>query len=87
MHTHIRFTHLEKRRFHCPDCPGRSWSKKNGLKRHISSFHQNIREHKCDICGKEFHALHGLKNHYRIHTGDNFENLFLTSVFDNDFIF
>lgn len=77
--SHLRFKHIENRRFECPYCPGRTWRRKIEVKKHIKSFHDKIRDFKCDQCGKGFYQRDHLKNHSRIHTG---KMILLRRLFD-----
>lgn len=48
--THIKNRHILKIRFTCQYCPnsGKSWARKDHMKRHIKVSHFNIREFKCE---------------------------------------
>ncbi len=39
------------------------------MKRHVEAIHLGIRQHKCDICGKEFIKAYELRNHVGYHHG------------------
>jgi KRAB domain-containing zinc finger protein len=67
---HIKKRHVQKIRYVCDACPGKSWATNHQLKRHIKIYHYNIREFKCEWCGKEFADKSKLVCHIRIHTGE-----------------
>lgn len=69
MTVHIKKRHLLKVQYPCEICPNKSWRTLFQLQRHIKVFHQNIREYKCEWCGKEFGEKNKLTCHVRIHTG------------------
>lgn len=71
MTVHIKKRHLYKIRYPCEICPGKSWRTLFQLQRHVKVFHNNIREFKCEWCGKEFGEKNKLVCHVRIHTGRN----------------
>lgn len=71
MTVHIKKRHLYKIRYPCEICPpGKSWRTLFQLQRHVKVFHHNIREFKCEWCGKEFGEKNKLVCHVRIHTGE-----------------
>ncbi|CAG9805431.1 unnamed protein product [Chironomus riparius] len=70
MSVHIKKRHLYKIRYPCEICPGKSWRTLFQLHRHIKVIHHNIKEFKCEWCGKEFGEKNKLLCHTRIHTGE-----------------
>lgn len=70
MTVHIKRQHIYKIRYPCEICPDKSWRTLFQLQRHVKVFHQNIREFKCEWCGKEFGEKNKLMCHVRIHTGE-----------------
>ncbi|KAL7037037.1 hypothetical protein ACKWTF_009045 [Chironomus riparius] len=67
---HIKTRHILKLRYTCDKCPGKSWARKDHMKRHVKVVHENIREFKCEWCGKDFPEKRKLECHRRIHTGE-----------------
>lgn len=53
----------------CPQCDSR-FKTKDLLRGHIKKVHLQIRNHKCEICGKAFYSPEKLKRHMKIHTGE-----------------
>jgi hypothetical protein len=45
---HVKQRHVLKIRFFCPQCPGRSWARKDHMKRHIRVLHLGIKEFNCE---------------------------------------
>ncbi|KAH8351176.1 hypothetical protein KR084_008977 [Drosophila pseudotakahashii] len=51
----------------CPHCEKR-FTTPGTLKRHIEGVHQQIKPYVCDLCGKSFNYITGLKDHKLVHT-------------------
>ena len=55
-------------------CPYNSCNKvyytKFNLRRHINSYHLELKNFKCDICSKSFVSKQNLKDHHYIHSGE-----------------
>nr|XP_036675694.1 zinc finger protein weckle-like [Drosophila suzukii] len=51
----------------CPHCDKRLTTP-GTLKRHIEGVHKQIKPYVCDICGKSFNYVTGLKDHKVVHT-------------------
>ncbi|XP_016950250.1 zinc finger protein weckle [Drosophila biarmipes] len=51
----------------CPHCEKR-FTTPGTLKRHIEGVHKQIKPYVCDICGKSFNYVTGLKDHKLVHT-------------------
>ncbi|XP_017040078.2 zinc finger protein 184 [Drosophila ficusphila] len=69
LHAHYR-THLPpkvKPDNSCPHCEKR-FTTPGTLKRHIDAVHKQIKPYICDICGKSFNYVTGLKDHKLVHT-------------------
>lgn len=80
MTVHIKKRHLYKIRYPCEICPNKSWRTLFQLQRHVKVFHHNIREFKCEWCGKEFGEKNKLVCHVRIHTGKPSDTLFTENL-------
>ncbi|KAH8267342.1 hypothetical protein KR018_011798, partial [Drosophila ironensis] len=71
LHTHYR-SHLpakDKRDNSCPHCD-RKFTTPGTLKRHVEGVHKQIKPYACDLCGKGFKYITGLKDHKLVHTDD-----------------
>ncbi|KAH8383627.1 hypothetical protein KR009_009715 [Drosophila setifemur] len=71
LHAHYR-SHLpakEKQDNCCPHCE-RKFTTAGTLKRHVEGVHKQIKPYVCDLCGKTFKYITGLKDHKLVHTDD-----------------
>ena len=49
---------------------GKAYGRSNDLKKHISSFHEKLKNHICDLCGKAFTQAPHLRTHIlSVHEG------------------
>ena len=63
--------HEGDRPYQCPSCE-KSFSKKLGLSKHITSIHERKKPNKCHICDSCFVEKTDLKSHIaRVHEGKN----------------
>jgi len=53
----------------CPHCEKR-FTTSGTLKRHIEGIHNQIKPYVCDLCGKSFNYITGLKDHKLVHTDE-----------------
>ena len=51
-----------------PGCLG-EYSTKFNLKRHVESFHMNVKKYQCSFCSSGFSSKQSVKEHLRIHSG------------------
>ncbi|XP_020810901.1 zinc finger protein weckle [Drosophila serrata] len=71
LHAHYR-SHLPanlKADNSCPHCEKR-FTTPGTLKRHIEGVHKGIKPFTCDLCGKGFKYITGLKDHKLVHTDE-----------------
>ncbi|EDV49657.1 zinc finger protein 506 [Drosophila erecta] len=71
LHSHHR-THVRvkaKTDNSCPHCEKR-FTTPGTLKRHIEGIHNQIKPYVCDLCGKSFNYITGLKDHKLVHTDE-----------------
>ena len=67
---HIRNVHEGKNKEHHSCICDKSFSDAGSLKRHIQSFHEGQKDHKCESCGKLFSRADQLKRHiHTVHEG------------------
>ncbi|KAI8045591.1 zinc finger protein weckle [Drosophila gunungcola] len=69
LHAHYR-SHLPaklKPDNSCPHCE-KIFTTPGTLKRHIDGVHKQIKPYVCDLCGKSFNYITGLKDHKLVHT-------------------
>ncbi|XP_016977550.1 zinc finger protein weckle [Drosophila rhopaloa] len=69
LHAHYR-SHLPakvKPDNSCPHCE-KVFTTPGTLKRHIDGVHKQIKPYVCDLCGKSFNYITGLKDHKLVHT-------------------
>ena len=52
-------------RFQCLDCDA-VFKRKDHLKRHIKSIHDNIQEYSCSLCSKKFQRKDILSRHIKL---------------------
>lgn len=64
--THMKFTHIQKRKFYCPQCPERSWLNRRIRDAHIKTNHEGVK-YPCHLCGREYMSRQQLKFHLDYH--------------------
>ncbi|RUS91683.1 hypothetical protein EGW08_000509 [Elysia chlorotica] len=60
--------HTKEKPFACPQCPKRFVNKKL-MNHHIKVHNNEVVPRVCELCGKQYQTLLGLKLHYRVHAG------------------
>jgi len=71
LQNHIKIHAQDRKSYVCdyPDC-GRSFLASNGLSAHKRTEHSDVKEHVCQVCGKEYKLVRQLKQHLLIHQTD-----------------
>ena len=67
--THISAVHLKEKKFECPRCPGKEFTKMGVLREHCMYHHLKIKPFVCAVCG----AAYWQKLHMGAHIAETHE--------------
>ncbi|KAL7732220.1 hypothetical protein ACLKA6_018459 [Drosophila palustris] len=68
----------------CPEC-GKNFNKKKGIKRHIKTVHDKVKDFACRFCPKRFSKSNHLRHHEYTHTGEKpYECIVCNKTFRHD---